>query len=46
MRYVTVFSAMVFVWLVLAMLYQNHFFKPFDRLVPVLMPWKAYEEIP
>jgi signal transduction histidine kinase len=46
LRYATIFSAMVFVWLLLGMLYQDHFFKPFDRLVPVLMPWKAYDEIP
>jgi len=46
LRYATMFSAMVVVWLVLGMLYLDHFFKPFDRLVPILMPWKAYEEIP
>ena len=45
-RYATMFSAMVVVWLVLGMLYLDHFFKPFDRLIPILMPWKAYEEIP
>jgi signal transduction histidine kinase len=31
---------MVFVWLLLGMVYLDRFIKPFDRLMPWLMPWK------
>lgn len=30
----------VFIWLLLGMVYLDHFIKPFDRLIPWLMPWK------
>jgi len=39
-RYISVLVVMVFVWLLLGMVYLDHYIKPFDRLVPWLMPWK------
>jgi signal transduction histidine kinase len=45
-RYVSVLAVMVFIWLLFAMVYLNHFVKPFDRLLPVLMPWEAPEPVP
>jgi len=36
-------SAMLVTWLVLAMVYLDRFVEPFDRLIPVLMPWKEPE---
>jgi hypothetical protein len=32
---------MIFIWLVLGMVYSNHFFPPFERLELRLMPWKG-----
>jgi chemotaxis family two-component system sensor kinase Cph1 len=32
---------MVFIWLLLGMVYLDHFLKPFDRLIPWLVPWRA-----
>jgi len=34
------------VWLVLGMVYFDRFLPPFDRLVPVLMPWKGLNTLP
>jgi len=31
----------VFIWLLLGMLYVDRFIKPFDRLLPWLMPWRV-----
>lgn len=46
LKHVLMLSIMGIAWLVLGMLYFNHFVEPFDRLIPILMPWKAYEMIP
>src|SRR5512139_361424 len=40
-RYISVVAVMAFVWLLLGMVYLDHYIKPFDRLIPWLMPWKA-----
>jgi signal transduction histidine kinase len=34
------------VWLVLGMVYFDRFLPPFNRLVPVLMPWKGLNTLP
>jgi signal transduction histidine kinase len=34
------------VWIVLGMVYLDRFFPPFDRLVPLLMPWKGLNTLP
>jgi signal transduction histidine kinase len=34
------------VWFVLGMVYFDRFLPPFDRLVPVLMPWKGLNALP
>jgi signal transduction histidine kinase len=34
------------VWLVLGMVYFDRFLPPFDRLVPILMPWKGLSTLP
>jgi len=39
-RYISVVVVMAFVWLLLGMVYLDHYIKPFDRLIPLLMPWK------
>ena len=39
-RYISVLVVMVFVWLLLGMVYLDHYINPFDRLIPWLMPWK------
>jgi signal transduction histidine kinase len=36
----------IVIWIIVGMMYFNHFVRPFDRLVPLLMPWKGYEMIP
>lgn len=45
-KYALMLSVMGIAWLVLGMVYFNHFVEPFDRLMPLLMPWKSYELIP
>ncbi len=45
-RYLSVLTLMVFIWVLLGMVYLNHFTRPFDRLLPLLMPWKALVSIP
>ncbi len=42
----SVVTVMVFIWLLLGMVYLNQFIKPFDRLLPLLMPWKAPVSVP
>src|SRR6266498_4119687 len=37
---------MALVWLLLAMVYLDHFIKPFDRLERLLMPWKEPDSVP
>jgi signal transduction histidine kinase len=34
------------VWLVLGMVYFDRFLPPFDRLIPLLMPWKGLATLP
>jgi signal transduction histidine kinase len=45
-RYITVVTVMVVVWLLVGMVYTDHFVKPFDRLRPHLTPWKAPVSLP
>ncbi len=45
-RYISVLAVLVIIWLLLGMVYLDHFVKPFDRLMPFLMPWKVPESIP
>ncbi len=45
-RYVAVVSVMVFIWLVLGMVYLDRYIEPFNRLTPLLMPWKEPRSIP
>jgi signal transduction histidine kinase len=39
LRHLLMLSVMVFIWLLLGMVYLDHFIPPFDRLVPWLKPW-------
>jgi len=39
-RYVLMLLAAVFIWLLLGMVYLDHFITPFNKLMPWLMPWK------
>ena len=45
-RYISLLAVLVIIWLLLAMVYLDHFVKPFDRLMPFLMPWNVPESIP
>jgi len=45
-RYVAVVTVMVVIWLLVVMVYTGHFVKPFDRVKPWLMPWKAPVSLP
>jgi signal transduction histidine kinase len=45
-RYLAVITVMVVIWLVLGMVYFDRYVEPFDRLTPLLMPWKAPRTIP
>ncbi len=45
-KYALSAAVMVFVWLVLGMTLFDRFFPPFDRLAPLLMPWKKLFSIP
>jgi signal transduction histidine kinase len=45
-RYVAVVSVMVFIWLVLGMVYLDRYVEPFNRLTPLLMPWREPTSIP
>lgn len=45
-RYISVVAVLVIIWLLLGMVYLDHFVRPFDRVMPFLMPWKAPESIP
>ena len=46
LRYLSVLAVTLCVWLILGMVYLDKFVRPFDRLVPWLMPWKNMENIP
>jgi signal transduction histidine kinase len=39
-RYVIALVALVIVWLLVVMVFNDRFIPPFDGLLPVLMPWK------
>ncbi len=41
LRYVLLLTITIFVWLLSGMVYLDRFFKPFDRLMPWLMPWTS-----
>lgn len=41
LRYLLILTLTVLIWLVLGMVYLNSFIKPFDRLLPWLMPWRV-----
>lgn len=43
LRYLLMLSVITVIWLVLGMVYLDRFVEPFDRLIPVLMPWKVPE---
>jgi len=43
LRYFLVLLAMIIIWLVAGMVYFDRFVEPFDRLKPVLMPWREPE---
>ncbi len=45
-RYISVLAVLIVIWLLLGMVYLDHFVKPFDRLMPLLTPWKVPESIP
>jgi signal transduction histidine kinase len=45
-RYVAVISVMVLIWLVLGMVYLDRYVEPFNKLTPLLMPWKEPTSIP
>jgi len=45
-RYVLVVTMMVVVWLLVGMVYTDHFVRPFDSLRPWLMPWKEMVSLP
>lgn len=45
-RYVAMLFLTAVVWLIAGMVYFERFFPPFDRILPVLMPWKGLGKIP
>src|SRR5208283_4896663 len=45
-RYVSLLTVTVVIWLLFGMVYMDRFVRPFDRLEPWLMPWKAPVSIP
>ncbi len=45
-RYITMLFLTAVVWLIAGMVYFERFFPPFDRIVPVLMPWKRLGSVP
>jgi signal transduction histidine kinase len=45
-RYAAVITVMVVIWLVLGMVYMDRYVAPFEKLTPVLMPWKKPASIP
>ncbi len=40
-RYLLILSLTVVIWMLLGMVYVDRFIKPFDRLLPWLMPWRV-----
>jgi signal transduction histidine kinase len=45
-RYVSVLTVTVFIWLLLGMVYMDRFVGPFGRFEPWLMPWRAPVSVP
>ncbi len=45
-RYFSLLTLTVVIWLLFGMVYMDRFVKPFDRLQPWLMPWEAPVSIP
>jgi signal transduction histidine kinase len=45
-RYVAVISVMALIWLILGMVYLERYVEPFNKLTPLLMPWKEPASIP
>ncbi len=45
-RYLLMLAVMACVWLLLGMVYFERFFPPFERLMPLMMPWKKLSAIP
>lgn len=46
LRYLSMLAVTLCVWLILAMVYLDHFIRPFDKLVPWLVSWRNLETIP
>jgi signal transduction histidine kinase len=45
-RYVSLLTVTVVIWLLFGMVYMDRFVRPFDRFGPWLMPWEAPVSIP
>ena len=45
-RYVSLLTVTVVIWLLFGMVYMDRFVRPFDRFEPWLMPWEAPVSIP
>ncbi len=45
-RYAAMLLVMVLIWAISGMVYFEKFFPPFDRLLPLLMPWKGLGNVP
>jgi signal transduction histidine kinase len=41
LRYLLILALTVVIWMLFGMVYSDRFIKPFDRLLPWLMPWKV-----
>jgi len=41
LRYLLILALTVAIWMLLGMVYMDRFIKPFDRLLPWLMPWRV-----
>jgi signal transduction histidine kinase len=41
LRYLLILALTVVIWMLLGMVYTDRFIKPFDRLLPWLMPWRV-----
>jgi signal transduction histidine kinase len=45
-RFLLLLAVMISVWLLLGMVYFEKSFPPFDRLMPLLIPWKNLSDVP
>jgi len=41
LRYLLILALTVVIWMLFGMVYTDHFIKPFDKLLPWLMPWQV-----